>query len=315
MIEREFIRQKAKYLKIKEYIENRVSKAVGIGSIVIEKTPMGEKIIISAVRPGLIIGRGGKSITELTSVLRAKFKLENPQIEVQEVENPFVNATIVARRMAADLERFGAKRYKSIGYRALTNILGSGAIGAEIRISGKGIPGKKARSWRFYGGYMKKCGDVAVTGVDSAQSRANLRSGTVGIKVRIMPQNIALPDRIHVKEIAVEPVPKAQLETKEISAAPPAAEVKKPIETKPEEKESKKKKPTKKAPKKKAEKKLKPKKKAQSEQSSAAPSSEAAREEKKPETKEVSAVPNETKEKKEQPTQVETKVEKTEAKE
>lgn len=250
MIEREFIRQKAKYLKIREYIESKISKAAGAGNILIEKTPMGEKIIISAVRPGLIIGRGGKSIAELTAVLKSQFKLENPQIEVQEVENPFLNAAIVARRIAADLERFGASRFKSIGYKALTNALNSGAIGAEIRISGRGIPGQKARSWRFYGGYMKKCGDVAVTGIDSAQSRANLRSGTVGIKVSIMPPKIALPDRIHIKEIAVEPVEEVAKETKKEIPE----EKKKPTK----KIAAKKKKPAKKAPKKKKEKKVSP---------------------------------------------------------
>lgn len=252
MIEREFIRQKAKYLKIKEYVEKSISKNAGAGKILIEKTPMGEKILIRAVRPGLIIGRGGKSIANLTEVLKTKFKLENPQIEVQEVINPSLNAAIVAKKIAADLERFGPSRFKAIGYRALQNILNSGAIGAEIRISGRGIPGQKARSWRFFGGYMKKCGDVAISGVDSAQSRADLRSGTVGIKVSIMPLDIELPDKVTLKEIPTE-----------ITVEKEKAEAK-PEEAKPEEKKAEvpKKKPTKKkTTKKKPAKKATPKKK------------------------------------------------------
>jgi len=212
MIEREFIREKAKHLKIKEFVESKISKNAGAGKIIIEKTPLGEKIIIEAVKPGLIIGRAGKSIAELTESLKKIFKLENPQIEVHEVEVPALNAAIVAKKIAADLERFGASRFKAIGYRALQEILKAGAIGAEIRISGRGVPGKKASSWRFYGGYMKKCGGGAISGIDYAQSRADLKSGTIGVKVRIMPPTIKLPDRVNVKEIKIE-----QIEEKEES--------------------------------------------------------------------------------------------------
>jgi len=249
MIEREFIRQKAKYLKIREYIETQISKSAGAGKIIIEKTPMGEKIMISAVRPGLIIGRGGKNISDLTEVLKKKFKLENPQIEVQEVVNPFLSSATVAKKIAANLERFGPSRFKAVGYGALQNILKSGAIGAEIRISGRGIPGQKAKSWRFYGGYMKKCGDIAVSGIDSAQSRANLRSGTVGIKVSIMPPDIELPDKVIVKEIPAEP------SVEEVPAKIPKVEKK---EEKPKKKVTRKKKAT--TRKKKVEKKVEEKK-------------------------------------------------------
>ncbi|MBD3263085.1 30S ribosomal protein S3 [Candidatus Woesearchaeota archaeon] len=205
MIEREFIKQKIKYLKIREFLDKNISKNAGAGRIAIEKTPMGTKISIRAMRPGLIIGRGGSNIAKLTSALKTKFKLENPQIEVKEVDKPFLNATIVAKRIASSFERFGSGRFKGIGYRALNNILNAGAIGAEIRITGRGVPGQKARSWRFYGGYMKKCGNVAITGIDSAQSRADLRSGTVGIKVKIMPPDIELPDKVKLHELPEEP--------------------------------------------------------------------------------------------------------------
>ena len=83
----------------------------------------------------------------------------------------------------------------------MTDVMGSGALGVEIIISGK-IPSARARNWRFYSGYLKKCGDLALTGVDTAYARAELKSGTVGIKVKIMPPDIKLPDKIKLtKEI------------------------------------------------------------------------------------------------------------------
>lgn len=200
MIEREFIKERTKHLKVKEYLDATVGSAAGISEIKIEKTPLGEKIIIRAVRPGLIIGRGGKIIQELTLTLRNKFKLENPQIEVEEVEQPSLSASVMAKKVASDLERFGASRFKAIGYRTLTQIMRAGALGAEVVIGGRGVPGARAHTWRFPAGYMKKSGQIALEQVDYVKTGANLRSGTVGVQVRIMHPSIQLPDRITILE-------------------------------------------------------------------------------------------------------------------
>ena len=60
MIEREFIKTKIKNLRIRQRINDVVTKSAGCGNITIEKTPMGEKIIVDTVRPGIVIGRGSK---------------------------------------------------------------------------------------------------------------------------------------------------------------------------------------------------------------------------------------------------------------
>src|SRR3989344_152807 len=200
MIEREFIKEKTKYLKIKEYIDSVIGSAAGVGKIIVEKTPLGEKILVYAVRPGLIIGRGGTMIQELTVTLRNKFKLDNPQIEVTELENPNLSAAVMSKKVAADLERFGSSRFKAIGYRTLMQIMKSGALGAEIMISGRGVPGARAHSWRFPAGHMKKSGQVALEQIDHDKTGANLRSGTVGIQVRIMHPDIYQPDIIKIIE-------------------------------------------------------------------------------------------------------------------
>jgi len=217
MIEREFIKTKIKNLRIKEKIINTISKGAAPGGVTIDKTPLGEKITIDTIRPGLVIGRGGETIKFLTNELKSKFGLENPQIEVREMLKPDLNAHTVARRIADELERFGPSRFKSIGYRTLTNILKSGAMGAEIKIGGRGVPSQRARTWRFYGGYLKKCGDIAVNLIDSAIERADLKSGTVGIQVKIMLPNTPLPDNIIIqKPIKIEPIKEKIIEETEI---------------------------------------------------------------------------------------------------
>ena len=198
MIEREFISQKTKEYNIRKYIEEKLPK-VGISQIKLKKIPLGEKIIIETSRPSLVVGSKGSNIKDLTKILKKKFNLENPQVEINEVQNIFLDAKIVAEKIATSLERFGSARFKSIGHKIMENVMNSGALGVEVNISGK-IPGARAKSWRFYQGYLKKCGDIAVSGVRKAQTSALLKSGIIGIKVAIMPPDIILPDSIKIRE-------------------------------------------------------------------------------------------------------------------
>ncbi len=86
----------------------------------------------------------------------------------------------------------------------MTDVLDSGALGIEILISGK-IPSARAKSWRFYSGYLKKCGDIAL-GVRRAYTSAQLKTGIVGIKVSIMPSDLKLPDDVKLLKEKAEVV-------------------------------------------------------------------------------------------------------------
>jgi len=192
---KKLVEQKIKEFSIKEFISNNL-KHVGLSDSKLQMTPLGEKIVVSAARPGLIVGRKGQTIKKLTGQLKKKFNLENPQIEISEVENPNLDAKIVAERIANSLERFGSARFKAIGHRVLSDVMGAGALGIEVLVSGK-VPSARARRWRFYQGYLKKSGNIAVTEVQTAYAAAQLKTGTVGIQVRIMPP-IELPDKMRI---------------------------------------------------------------------------------------------------------------------
>ena len=210
MIERKFVAQNIKELQIQEFILKEIKKA-GISHIKMQRTPLGEKIIVHASRPGLVVGRKGQSIKELTKSLKKKFDLENPQIELSDVENVETNAHIVAEKIANSLERFGISKFKGIGHKSMEEVMKAGALGIEIIMSGK-IPSARAKRWRFYQGYLKKSGEISITGVDKAYAEAQLKTGTVGIQVRIMP-DIKLPDHIQLKE-AKEEVHETKVEDK-----------------------------------------------------------------------------------------------------
>ncbi len=199
MIERKFVKEKMREFLVNQYLH----KELGSGkysSFEIKRTPLGERIVIYTARPGLIVGKGGENIKELTKVFKSKFKMENPQIEVAEISDPNLDAQTMAEQIVTTLERFGPKRFKSVGYKTLQRIIDSGAMGAEINISGRGLPGARAKSWRFYAGYLKKSGDISMSKVAYGEATANLNSGSIGIKVRILPPNTILPDRLTIKD-------------------------------------------------------------------------------------------------------------------
>lgn len=182
---------------IKEYIKKSVGKGK-VSRVKIEYTPMGEKIIVSTHKPGLVIGRRGEKIEELTGFLKTHFKLENPRIEIEEIKEPEFDAQIMADEIALGLERLGPIKFKVLAYRTLQKIMERGALGVEIRLSGK-LPGARAKTWRFAQGLLKKTGDSAKV-VDKAQSRAETRPGTVGIKVSILSPYAILKDQIVIND-------------------------------------------------------------------------------------------------------------------
>jgi small subunit ribosomal protein S3 len=215
MIERDFIAQKTKEYYIQRYVESKLARS-GISSIKLKKIPLGEKIIINTARPSLIVGSKGSNIRELTKELKREFNLENPQIEINEVKDVFLDPAIVAEKIATSMERFGSARFKGIGHKIMENVMKSGALGIEIVISGK-IPSSRAKSWRFYQGYLKKSGDASLEGVRRFSTSALLKSGVVGIKVSIMPPDLKLPDRIELKdELVDQEVSKISKNNKEV---------------------------------------------------------------------------------------------------
>lgn len=196
---------------IREYVRNSLGKG-RVSKVKIEYAPIGEKIIISTSKPGLVIGRGGEKIEELTRILKRKFDLENLHIEIDEIKKPEFDAQIMADEIALSLERFGPLRFKVISYRALQRIMGAGALGAEIRLSGK-LPGSRAKTWRFAQGYLKKTGDPAKV-VDRAQATAQTKPGIVGIKISVLSPEAVLIDRINIDEEYLKEI-KKNIRTKE----------------------------------------------------------------------------------------------------
>ncbi len=197
MEELKAVKLKKEEFAVKEYIKTSLGKGK-VSRVGVEYTPIGEKIIIATHKPGLVIGRKGEKILELTEVLKTRFKLANPHIEISEIKEPEFDAQIMADDIALSLERFGPLKFKVIAYRTLDRIMKAGALGAELKLSGK-LPSARAKQWRFAQGYLKKTGDSAKV-VDRAQARAETKPGTVGVQVAILSPHAILTDKIEINE-------------------------------------------------------------------------------------------------------------------
>lgn len=163
---------------IRKYFPNE-----SYSKIELERTPLGVKIVIHTDRPGRIIGAGGGKINEMTDMLKTRFKLDNPQVDVKSIEKPDLDSSIIAKRITSALER--GFKYKKIGNVMLKRIMDAGAVGAEIIIAGK-LGGSKGRVGKFTDGYLKHCGQPAKELVDYGFEEANTRPGKIGVKVKIM---------------------------------------------------------------------------------------------------------------------------------
>lgn len=214
---RHFISESLKKAEINEFLRDEFERA-GYGGVDVTKTPLGTHVVVYAMRPGIIIGRGGETIKRLAEVLEKNFDLPNPQISVAEIEVPELNAFVVASQVASALKR--GVHYRRSGYWAINRVMEAGALGVEVIVSGK-LRSERSRYEKFRAGYLPKSGQPSIKYLRKAELHVQLKPGILGVKVRIMPPDAEFPDKMQVRETA-------QIQEEE--------EVK-PSETKPEEKE------------------------------------------------------------------------------
>ena len=195
-IEKKFIEEGLRRSQMNEYFIHELERA-GYGGMEINRTPLGTHITIYAEKPGMIIGKSGKTIRRVTRELDTLFKLDNPQLDVQEIEIPELNAQIMAQRLSIALER--GWYFRKAGQSTLQRIMDAGALGCEIILAGK-LTGPRSRTEKFLAGYIKHCGKPAEELVDKGYAVAKRKLGTIGVKVLLVPPGIKLPDDIRVIE-------------------------------------------------------------------------------------------------------------------
>nr|AKQ01201.1 ribosomal protein S3, eukaryotic/archaeal type [uncultured euryarchaeote Rifle_16ft_4_minimus_1523] len=227
-VERKFVKNGLDRAQMAEYFSKQLERA-GYGGMNINRTPMGTQVTIIAEKPGMIIGKGGKTIHKLTHDLETVFHVDNPQIDVQEVKVPELNAQMMASRLAGAIER--GLYFRKAGHNMLRRILESGALGCEIDIAGK-LTGPRKRTEKFVGGNMLHAGNPAMELVDDGFAIAIKKLGVIGCRVRIIPPTVKLPGRFKTIQVSAPQVPQVVAGKKPagieeiVKAAPLPAEAK-----------------------------------------------------------------------------------------
>jgi len=183
-IERQFVKDGIKKSEVEEFLSMEFARA-GYSHSDIQHTPVATHITVFAQRPGMVIGKGGKNIEAITEMVKSKFGLQNPQLEVREVEIPEFDANIVAQEIANSIER--GLNYRRVVNFMIQNIMRRGAAGVAIRVGGK-LGGDMSRIDKFSAGYLKYAGEQAETEVRKAHATALVKAGTIGILVKILPE-------------------------------------------------------------------------------------------------------------------------------
>jgi len=230
-----FIGETVKKVEIDAFLATEFERA-GYGGVDITKTPLGTHVVVYAMRPGLVIGRGGETIRNLAQMLEEKFHLPNPQISVAEIEIPEFNAYVIACRVASALKR--GVHFRRAGFWALNQVMEAGALGAEIIIRGK-LRTDRARYEKFRAGYLPKSGQPPMKYMHKATLHVQLKPGMFGVKVNIMPPDAKFPDKVEITEAVIKEETKEEekelKETKEIAEPTKTAETE---ETAKEEEET-----------------------------------------------------------------------------
>jgi small subunit ribosomal protein S3 len=207
--ERKFVTENIRRHLLKEYLMSKVGRA-GFGGLDVQRTPMGTRVTLITERPGLVIGRRGEAIKSLTRAIETDFNFNNPQIEVQEVGNPNLNAQIMAEKLANALER--GWHFRRAGHSTVRRIMESGAKGCQVVIAGK-LTGQRHRTEKFKAGHIKFCGQAKLDWMQQGFSVAKLKPGIMGITVQIMDPEAKLPDEIDIFAPPEEAVPATETPT------------------------------------------------------------------------------------------------------
>lgn len=217
--DRRIVIENVRRMLLKEYLMKETQRA-GFGGLDIQRTPMGTRVTLIAERPGLVIGRKGGAIKALTEAVEREFSFDNPQIEVQEVGNPSLNAQIMAEKLANALER--GWHFRRAGHSTVRRIMEAGAKGCLVVVAGK-LTGQRHRRQKFKAGHIKYCGEPRNTWMRKGFAVAKLKPGVIGVTVGIMDPDAKLPDDIVVRPPTPESIAAAAAAREAAEAAALAA--------------------------------------------------------------------------------------------
>jgi small subunit ribosomal protein S3 len=207
---------------LKDYLRAKIKDA-GFANVEVSKTPTGTRIVLHVTRPGIVIGRKGTGIKELTEKLESDFGMKNPQIAVEEITKPELSPEVMCNRMASHLERGTAFRRATMW--TIQQIMEGGAMGVEITISGK-LRGDRSAFEKHSQGILPRAGHHADVIVSEDIAHVETAMGLIGVRIRIAQKEKLIPEfemkgktqeekdeEIRIKKEADDALTKAQSES------------------------------------------------------------------------------------------------------
>ena len=215
---------------INDFLRQKI-KDSGFSNVEISKNPTGTRVTLYVTRPGIVIGRKGTGIKELTELLEKKFGLKNPQVAVEEIQKPELSPNVMCNRMASHLERGTAFRRATMW--TMQQIMENGAMGTQITISGK-LRGDRSAFEKHSAGILPRAGHHADVVVSEDIVHVETAMGLIGIRIRIARKEKLIPEfelkgkskemkekEAQVKQEAAELAAKAKTESELIEQEAP----------------------------------------------------------------------------------------------
>ncbi len=195
---------------LNDYLREAIKDA-GFSGVDVSKTPTGTRVALFVTRPGIVIGRKGTGIRELTEKLATQFELKNPQISVEEIPKPELSPSVMCNRMSSHLERGTAFRRATMW--TLQQIMEGGAMGVQITISGK-LRGDRSAFEKHTAGILPRAGNHAKGIVSEDIAHVQTPMGLIGIRIRIAIKEKVIPEfEMKQKAKKVETVKEEKVET------------------------------------------------------------------------------------------------------
>lgn len=180
-----FAKTLASDLEIRAYAAKRLPEAAGVSQVLIERTGRNVRVTLKTAKPGVIIGKKGEDIEKLRADISAKIGLP-VHMNIEEIRKPELDATLVARSIAQQLER--RIMFRRAMKRAVTSAMRQGAKGIKVYVSGRLGGAEIARSEVYREGRLPL--HTFRADIDYGTAIAKTTYGVIGVKVWIFKGEI-----------------------------------------------------------------------------------------------------------------------------
>jgi len=166
-------------MKVRSYLKSRLKKA-GVARIIVERTAKQLRITLHTSRPGVIIGRSGKDITQLEEEMK-KVTKKDVKILIHEIKRPEIDAQLVADNIASQLE--GRIAFRRAMKQAVAAAMRMGAEGIRVMCAGRLGGADMSRTEQYKDGRVPL--HTLRADIDYGTSTAQTVYGALGVKVWI----------------------------------------------------------------------------------------------------------------------------------